>query len=322
MGIRCSIAAQVEQSGRITLPVKKLASIVKALPGKEVTCVMDNDVLVRIESDGSRFKILGLSADDFPALPRLEAGQKIEVNQMKLARMLRSISYAQSRDENRYILNGVYFLIENSGLSFVATDGRRLALTSNEIPGCDIQKSVIVPAKMIGELERTLGIGENARIFMTDKQIAFSIDVSTENNLGDTIYIVSKIVEGKYPNYKQVIPSSSDYRVRLDREQLLSVVQRIALVADDKDYSVRLKFADNLLETSARSVSYGEAREALPIVYDEKSVEIAFNPQFLIDPFKVLTSDEIFFEFKDEFSPGIIKTNDTFLCVVMPLRIN
>lgn len=322
MGIRCSIAAQVEQSGRITLPVKKLASIVKALPGKEVTCVIDNDVLVRIESDGSRFRILGLSADDFPALPRLEGGQKIEVNQIKLARMLRSISYAQSKDENRYILNGVYFLIENSGLSFVATDGRRLALTSSEIPGCDIQKSVIVPAKMIGELERTLGIGENTRIFMTDKQIAFSIDVSTENNLGDTIYIVSKIVEGKYPNYKQVIPSSSDYRVRLDREQLLSVVQRIALVADDKDCSVRLKFADNLLETSARSVSYGEAREALPIAYDEKSVEIAFNPQFLIDPFKVLISDEIFFEFKDEFSPGIIKTNDTFLCVVMPLRIN
>jgi DNA polymerase-3 subunit beta len=322
MGICCSIAAQVEQSGRITLPVKKLTSIVKALPGKEVTCVMDSDVLVRVESDGSRFRVLGLSADDFPALPRLEAGQKIEVNQMKLARMLRSISYAQSKDENRYILNGVYFLLENSSLSFVATDGRRLALTSSEIPGCDIQKSVIVPAKMIGELERTLGVGENVRIFITDKKIAFSIDVSTENNLGDTIYIVSKIVEGKYPNYKQVIPSSSDYRVRLDREQLLSVVQRIALVADDKDYSVRLKFSDNLLETSARSVSYGEAREALPIAYDEKSVEIAFNPQFLVDPFKVLASDEIFFEFKDEFSPGIIKTNDTFLCVVMPLRIN
>jgi DNA polymerase-3 subunit beta len=219
-------------------------------------------------------------------------------------------------------LNGAYFLVENNSLNFVATDGRRLALTSSEVPNCDIQKSVIVPAKMIGELERTLGIGENARIFMTDRQIAFSIDVSSENNLSDTIYIVSKIVEGKYPNYKQVIPSSSDYRVRLDREQLLSIVQRIALVADEKDYSVRLKFEKNLLEISARSMSYGEAREALPIAYDEKAVEIAFNPQFLIDPFKVLTSDEIFFEFKDEFSPGIIRTNDTFLCVIMPLRIN
>jgi DNA polymerase-3 subunit beta len=322
MGICCSVSAQVQQSGRITLPVKKMASIVKALPGKEVTCTMENDVWIRIESDSSHFKILGLAADDFPALPQLETEQKIEVNQMQLARMLKSISYAQSRDENRYILNGAYFLVENSSLNFVATDGRRLALTSSEISGCNIQKSVIVPAKMIAELERTLGIGENVRIFMTDKQIAFSIDVTSENNLGDTIYIVSKIVEGKYPNYKQVIPSSSDYRVRLDREQLLSVVQRIALVADEKDYSVRLKFENDSLETSARSASYGEAREVLPITYKEKTVEIAFNPQFLIDPFKVLTSDEIFFEFKDEFSPGIIKTNDTFLCVIMPLRIN
>ncbi|MDR2812276.1 MAG: DNA polymerase III subunit beta [Puniceicoccales bacterium] len=322
MGMCCSVMAQVQQSGRITLPVKKLASIVKALPGKEVTCVLENDVLVRIESDGSRFKILGLAANDFPALPQLEIEQKIEVNQMRLARLLKSISYAQSRDENRFILNGIYFLVEDGHLNLVATDGRRLALTSSEIPGCDFQKSVIVPAKMVAELERTLGIGENARLFMTDRQIAFSIDVSSENNLSDSIYIVSKIVEGKYPNYKQVIPASSDYHVRLDREQLLSVVQRIALVADEKDYSVRLKFEDNLLEISARSVSYGEAREALPIAYDGKVVGIAFNPQFLIDPFKVLTNDEIFFEFKDEFSPGMIKTNDTFLCVVMPLRIN
>ncbi|MDR1906994.1 MAG: DNA polymerase III subunit beta [Puniceicoccales bacterium] len=322
MGICCSVTAQVQQSGSITLPVKKLASIVKALPGEAVTCAIENDVLVRVESGGSHFKILGLAANDFPALPQFGTEQKIEVNQMQLVRMLKSISYAQSKDENRYILNGVYFLVENGSLNFVATDGRRLALTSSELPGCDIQKSVIVPAKMIAELERTLGIGENVRIFMTDKQIAFSIDVNGENNLSDTIHVVSKIVEGKYPNYKQVIPSSSDYRVRLDREQILSVVQRIALVADEKDYSVRLKFADHLLEISARSASYGEARETLPIVYEEKAVEIAFNPQFLIDPFKVLTNDEIFFEFKDEFSPGIIKTNDTFLCVVMPLRIN
>lgn len=322
MGICCSVAAQVQQSGTVTLPVKKLTSIVKALPGKTVTCAMENDVLVRVESDGSRFKILGLAASDFPRLPQLETEQKIAVDQMQLAHMLKSISYAQSRDENRYILNGAYFLVENSNLTFVATDGRRLALIANEIPGCDMQKNVIVPAKMIGELERTLGVGENVRIFMTDKQIAFSIDVASENSLSGAIYVVSKIVEGKYPNYKQVIPASSDYRVRLDREQLLSVVQRIALVADEKDYSVRLKFADNLLEISARSASYGEAREALPIAYEEKTIEIAFNPQFLIDPLKVLTKDEIFFEFKDEFSPGIIKTNDTFLCVVMPLRIN
>ncbi|MDR2200838.1 MAG: DNA polymerase III subunit beta [Puniceicoccales bacterium] len=324
MGIRCVIRAEVTESGSITLPVKKFASIVKALPHREVTCELEGDLYLHLTSGSSHFKVLGLGANDFPALPQFEVEQKITINQLQLLRMLRSISYAQSKDENRYILNGVYFLVENGNVNFIATDGRRLALISSEVPSCNLEKSVIVPAKMIGELERTLGIGEGVQILMTDKQIAFAIDVEADNANGicDHIYIVSKIVEGKYPNYKQVIPSSSDYRVRLDREQLLSVIQRVALVADEKNYSVRLKLADNLLEVSARSSIYGEARENLPISYEEEAVTITFNPQFLTDPLKVLTNDEVYFEFKNDLSPGIVKTNDTFLCVIMPLRSN
>jgi DNA polymerase-3 subunit beta len=314
----------VIQPGNITLPVKKFASIVKVLPDQEVHFELEGEVLVRLSSGGSHFKILGLAADDFPKLPQLSIDQKIDVNQKQLVRMLKSISYAQSRDENRYILNGVYFLAEDNSIHFIATDGRRLALVSQEAPGCNFQKNVIVPAKTIAELERTLGIGEGVQILMADKQIAFLVDVESGHSGGicENIYIVSKIIEGKYPNYKQVIPSSSDYRVRLDREQLLSVVQRVALVADEKNYSIRLKLSDNLLEVSAKSSVYGEARENLPIVYGEEQVEIAFNPQFLVDPLKVLANEEVYFEFKNELSPGIIKTNDTFLCVIMPLRIS
>jgi DNA polymerase-3 subunit beta len=324
LGMRCAVTAKVIQPGNITLPVKKFASIVKVLPGKEVHFELDGEVLVRLSSGSSHFKILGLAADDFPKLPQLSIDQKIEVDQKQLAHMLKSISYAQSRDENRYILNGVYFLAEDNSIHFIATDGRRLALVSQEAPGCNFQKNVIVPAKTIAELERTLGIGENVQILMADKQIAFLVEVESGHSGGicENIYIVSKIIEGKYPNYKQVIPSSSDYRVRLDREQLLSVVQRVALVADEKNYSVRLKLSDNLLEVSAKSSVYGEARENLPVVYGEEQVEIAFNPQFLVDPLKVLANEEVYFEFKNELSPGIIKTNDTFLCVIMPLRIS
>ncbi|MDR3317684.1 MAG: DNA polymerase III subunit beta [Puniceicoccales bacterium] len=324
IGMRCMVTAQVSQSGSITLPAKKFASIVKALPDREVAFELEGDMLVRLSSGGSRFKILGLLANDFPKLPQLNVDQKITINQTQLLRMLKSISYAQSKDENRYILNGVYFLAEDNNIHFIATDGRRLALVSQETADCNVQKNVIVPAKTIAELERTLGVGENVQILMTDKQIAFSIDVESSDtgSICENIYIVSKVVEGKYPNYKQVIPASSDYRIRLDREQLLAVIQRIALVADEKNYPVRLKPADNALEALARSSIYGEAQEKLPIAYDGDTVEIAFNPQFLVDPLKVLANDEVYFEFKNELSPGIIKTNDTFLCVIMPLRIN
>ncbi|MDR2807282.1 MAG: DNA polymerase III subunit beta [Puniceicoccales bacterium] len=324
LGIRCTVTAKVERSGNITLPVKKFASIIKALPEREVTCTLEDEVYVHLSSGGSRFKILGLASDEFPQLPSLDMGQSITLNQMQFLRMLKSISYAQSKDENRYILNGVYFLAENHCIHFIATDGRRLAVISSEITDDDLKKSAIVPAKTIGELERILGIGENVQILITEKQIAFLIGVETNDDHGicDSIYVVSKIVEGKYPNYKQVIPSVSDYRIHFDREQLLSVVQRVALVADEKNYSVRLKFSNCLLEISAQSSMYGEARENLSVTYEGEAIEIAFNPQFLIDPLKVLTNDEIFFEFKNELSPGIIKNNDTFLCVVMPLRLN
>jgi DNA polymerase-3 subunit beta len=322
IGIRCAVTAQVAQSGSITLPAKKFASIVKALPDREIAFELEGEVCVCLSSGGSRFKVLGLPASDFPKLPQLNFDQKIEINQMQLVRMLKNISYAQSRDENRYILNGVYFFVEDSKAHFIATDGRRLALISTELPECDLQESVIIPAKTIAELERTLGVGENVQIVVTDKQVAFSIDVEAEKAGGicDSIYIVSKILEGKYPNYKQVIPSALDYRIRLDREQLLAVVQRVALVADEKNYSVRLKLSNNALEVFAKSSVYGEACENLPIAYDGELVEIGFNPHFLTDPLKVLTNDEIYFEFKNGFSPGVIKTMDTFLYVIMPLR--
>ena len=322
IGIRCQIPAQVEQAGKITLPVKKLVPIIKSFAAKEVTFESDNGQLVSISCGSSHFKVLGLDVEEFPQLPRLEVEQKIEVNQMQFVRMLKSISYAQSKDENRYLLNGVYFLLEEGKLHFIATDGRRLALIANEIPECLLQREVIVPAKTILELERTLGIGENVRIMMTDKQIAFLIDVADDKGVADSIYIVSKIIEGKYPNYKQVIPSALDHRIRIDREQLLSVIQRISLVADEKNYSVKLAFENNALEVSARSEAYGEAREIIPIAYEEERKEIAFNPQFLSDPLKVLTSDEVYLEFKNELSPGVIRTNGTFLCVIMPLRLN
>lgn len=324
IGICCAVAANVTKSGAITLPVKKLASIVKAMPAKEITFALQEESLVEVTSGGSHFRILGLPAKDFPQLSRLD-GEPITLGQDQLLRMLKRVSYSQSKDENRYILNGVYFLVEEGALNFVATDGRRLALISDKLDGSVIKepkKGIIVPARTIAELERTLGIGEQVRIVMADRQIAFSLDVADSEGVQDSIYMISKVVEGKYPEYKQVIPPGLEHCVKVERERLLEVIQRVALVADEKNYSIRLRFEKNTLTLSAKSPSYGEASEILPIVYEEDPVTICFNPQFLMDPLKVLTNDELTFEFKDELSPGVIKTNDTFLCVVMPLRLN
>ena len=183
--------------------------------------------------------------------------------------------------------------------------------------------SLILPAKTVAELERLLGKGEKVKIAFNDRQVAFEIAIDADDSgLVDELYLVSKIVEGKYPNYRQVIPKETEHRVKVERELMLECVHRAALLTSDKSNSVRLKVSKNLLEISGSSSEYGESHESMAIAYDGPEVQVAFNPQFLMEPLKALTKDEVFFEFKDEMSPGLFKTLDNFICVIMPLRLN
>ena len=326
LGIRCSIKAEVEEAGEITLPVKKLAAIVNALPQQEVSIESADGQTARIRSGRSDFnRFNGLKAEDFPALPSFVNQHSYELPPQELALMLRSVSYAQSTDENRYILNSVFFNFSEGKLSLVATDGRRLALISREMK-IDQQDegSIILPAKTVTELEKLLAQGKMVKISFSERQVAFDIEVgedSANNGLNGSIYLVSKIVEGRYPNYKQVIPKEAEHRIKVERELMLETVQRVALMTNDKQNSVKLKISENCLEISGESAELGEAKEPIEVEYSGPEVKIGFNPDFLLSPLRNLTKDEVFFEFKDEMSPGVFKTLDNFLCVVMPLRI-
>ena len=325
LGIRCRIKADVSNTGSITLPVRKLATIVKELPVNEVFVETSDKNQAKITSGGSLFKIMGIGSDEFPPLPTFENRKVFELAQDEIVSMLKSVSYAQSTDENRYILNGVYFNFADEKLTLVATDGRRLGLTGLELEVSEENAgSLILPAKTVAELERLMGKGERVNIAFNDRQAAFEIglDEAGESGLVDHLYLVSKIVEGNYPNYRQVIPKETEHRVKIERELMLECVHRAALVTSDKSNSVKIKISKNLLEISGQSTEYGESHESMAIAYDGPEVQVAFNPQFLTEPLKALTKDEVFFEFKDELSPGLFKTLDNFICVIMPLRLN
>lgn len=325
LGIRCSIKADVQTPGSLTLPVKKLATIVRELPQSEVLIEANDKQQAKITSGGSHYKVMGLAADEFPALPDFENRHAYDLPQEDLVQMLRRVSYAQSTDENRYILNGVYFHFAEDKLTLVATDGRRLALSAMEMAIEEGNSgSLILPAKTVGELERLLGKGETVKIAFSERQVSFELAVKESENAGfvDCLRVVSKIVEGNYPNYRQVIPRETEHRVKLERELLLESVKRAALVITEKSMQVRFKLSANLLEISGSSTEYGESHESLAIAYEGPEVQVAFNPHYFMDPLKVLPHDEVYFEFKDELSPGLIKTLDNFLCVVMPLRLN
>ena len=139
--------------------------------------------------------------------------------------------------------------------------------------------------------------------------------------MGD-IHLVSKVVEGNYPNYQQVIPKETHQRIKVERELFLQSIHRAALVTTDKSNSVKIQISNNLMELSASSPDFGDSHESMAIDYSGPDLQVAFNPQFLMDPLRSLTKDEIFFELKDEVSPGVFKTLESFLCVIMPVRIN
>lgn len=325
LGIKCQIKADVSEPGNTTLPVRKLAIIVRELPKSEVLVEVGENNKAQIASGGSNFKIMGIAAAEFPPLPTFENRNVFELLQHDIVNMLKSVSYAQSSNDNRYILNGVYFKFTEDKLTLVATDGRRLALTGVDLTVSDDNAgSLILPAKTVLELERLIGKGEKVKIAFDDRQAAFEInlDESGDSGLVDHIYLVSKVVEGSYPDYQQVIPKETEHRVKVERELMLDCVNRAALVTSDKSNSVKLKMSKNLLEISASSAEYGESHESMAIAYDGSDVEVSFNPHFLMEPLKALTKDEVFFEFKDHLSPGIFKTLDNFLCVIMPLRLN
>ena len=314
VGMSCSVEAKIEKAGGTTLPARRLAGIVKELPAAEVNVEVDGKNVASIRCGPSFFKMMGLAEDEFPALPKLETAKGFSIKQKDLKDALRKTSYAISTDETRYVLNGILFSFKENKLTLVATDGRRLALVDLEVefPRSN-EVDVVVPAKCVTELSRLLGDEGDLKMSVGENQIAFEA--------GGRL-LVSKLIEGNYPNYKQVIPQESRERVTIERELLLNAVRRVGLLSSEKSNSVKLNFTKNNLEITANTPEIGEARESLAINYKSKEFSVAFNPGFLQDPLRNLAEDEIHLEVSDEMSPGVIKIGTPFLYVLMPMRIS
>lgn len=324
LGIRCRIKAEVKETGSVTLPVKRLATIVRELPNVDVSLESSPNHQVKLASGGSQFRIMGIGKDEFPPLPEAGEEKMFTLEQAELVGMLKGVAYAQSVDETRYILNGVYFNFRDGKLSLVATDGRRLALISKELEfPATSAGSIILPAKTVGELLRLLDKGAKVKISFNERRASFQIATEKDTSgLVENIYLFSKVVEGNYPNYQQVIPKETHQRIKLERELFLQCIHRAALVCSEKANSVKVKLSSNLLEIAASSPDFGESHEAMAISYSGPDLQVAFNPQFLMDPLRALAKDEVFFELKDEVSPGVFKTLESFICVIMPVRLS
>jgi len=311
---RCYVECQIEEPGSTTLPIRRLASIIRELDEGQIMVEVDEDDVATVQSGSSYFKIIGMSVRDFPPVPVTEGKFCYRIDQGVLREMLRKTSYAISQDETRRVLNGVLMAFNDNKLTMVATDGRRLALVEQEIEfPPEAEAELILPNKAVTELMRLLGNEGDLKVYAQKNQAVFEIG---------TTMMSSKLIDGVYPNYRQVIPGACDERVVIEREALLSALRRVSVVTTDKSNATRLTFSANQLTISINTPDVGEGRDTLPVKYAGKEISIIFNPEYVMDPLKNIDDDEVYLEMNDGHSPALLKCNVPFLYVLMPLRIS
>ena len=289
--ISCGVEAKVSRPGASTVPVKRLFGIVRELSNSEIDLEVDDKNICAIHSGPSFYKIHGLGADEFPPVPKFKEDKKVVLPQETLKGMMKKTSFAISTDESRYVLNGIYISLKDHKMTMVATDGRRLALVDEELDVSEkSQGEFIVPAKTVNELNRLLMDKGEVEVRYAENQASFTL----KDEKGSAVLIVTKLIEGNYPNYRQVIPSETKERVALVREEFLHALRRAEIMTSEKANSVKMNFGKNKLEITANSPEVVEAKEALAFNYKGPDLAIAFNPKYMIDPLNALVNDEVF----------------------------
>lgn len=317
VGVRCQIRAEIVKEGSLTVPAKPFGEFIRTL-GEDQDIKINTEDLTRMEirCGKTRCVLLGLPKEDFPILPEFPEEKSITLEGKVLQEMIKKTAFASSTDETRYILNGIYFKLEKGTATMVATDGRRLSFIARPLEGNKLQTAAIVPSKAMAEVERLLSSesgNAKVQVSITDNQVAFKI--------GDTV-IISRLIEGNFPNYDQVIPKNTDIQVKVSTRYLLTMTQRAALGSGDRGGAIRFALEKDRLRATGSAQGRVEVEDEIPMEYSGKPFEIAFNPVFMLDVLKNIDSADVFLEFTSSLNPGVVRpaNDERMICVIMPMR--
>jgi len=313
VGIATHVEVEVEEEGAITIPAKKFGDIIKELPAGECVLSTKKNNMITIECGKCFFRLPGLPKDDFPKFPSFGGEPRLSMPQQLLKTMLRMTSFAMSYDETRYVLNGVLFKCGEKSLTLVATDGRRLACIERVLEKeWKSPYDMIVPTKTIQELNRILQEGE-VGLIKKENQVLF--------DLGETA-VISRLIDGEFPNYEQVIPKESLEKVLLNREQFLQATRRAGLLTSSESQSIKLDLLKDKIIVSKTSPEAGEAREEIEAEYKGRELTIGFNPNYIIEGLKNIEDMDVAFELEGPEKPGVIRTKDHYVYIVLPMQIS
>lgn len=312
IGISCELPVETREEGAITIPAKRFSDIVRELPPGDIIISVKKNNQIDIEGEKCRFKLIGLPKEEFPKFPEFKNKEAVKVTQQDFKEMIRMTQFSVSHEEARYVLNGILIEIEEDTIRMVATDGRRLAKiekklispTKNEI-------SVIVPIKAVQEIYRNLKEDGYVSIIKGMNQVLFDIEGTL---------VASRIIEGEFPNYNQVIPTQTAQKITVDTQKLLSAIKRANLLATPDFQAVKFEVFTDKLVVSKSTPNIGESREELLIEYGGKELIVGFNPQFLIDVLKNINEERIPMELLGPDKAGIIRIKE-YLYLALPMRI-
>jgi DNA polymerase-3 subunit beta len=309
--------AQTERPGTVLLPGRLFADVVRSLPPGEVTLELRGEQRdVEIAAGAARFHLRTLPADDFPRLPAIE-GETVKLPAQPLATTIDLVARAASRDEVRPILTGVMLHAEGNSLTMVATDSYRLSVKHTELESPVSQTlEANVPARALRELARIVAASgeEEVEIALPRNQVVFGTAGAV---------LSSRLIEGQFPSWRQLIPESFEHDVRLPREELLEIARRISQLAQ-RNAPLRMAFAEGELTVAAETPDIGDASEGMPAPYSGEPLEIAFNPQFLVEGIESVATEQIAIQLSSPLRPGLLRPVDgeDFSYLVMPIRLN
>jgi DNA polymerase-3 subunit beta len=322
ISLRSRYEANVSSEGAVTAPAKKLFEIVRELSDGDVRMTAEEGGWVRIEQGRSRFKVMSLPKEDFPTNPQGEEGERIEFEPKMLTEMIDKTGFAMSHDQTRHALNGILWEMTPIGggeveCRMVGTDGHRLAYIKRLCRGEVAEvKSAIVPRKAIVELKRLISESgeEKIEVFLQDNSMSFRLG---ENNM------LTRLVEGQFPDYQQVIPSEILRKAIVDREAFYRAVRRVSTLSTDRSTPLKFTFKEGGVMISAVNPEVGEATEDLEADFHGEDLEIGLNARYVIDTFSVIDQDKVRIGMNESLSPGLIQPidDDEYQCVIMPMRL-
>lgn len=313
------IEVETMKKGSITVPAKVFSEIVKELPDYDLD-ITTTENRMEIKCGTGVYKLSGFAAEDFPKLPDVHLGRQIKIAAQSFCSMVRKVLFAVSKDETRPALNGILWHTSEEGLNLVATDGHRLAkVTRTDINISGYKKDLIIPPKVLENLIKlTSDETEEIGLILNDNSIVFVLE--------DAI-ITSRLLEGPYPNYEQVVPKDNDKLLLIEKDVLQSAVKRVSILSNSLTHQIKFALKQDNLELSATNFDFGgEAKESMKVSYQSEEMDIGYNANYILDVIKQINDDEVKFELNNPTTAAIIKPNnpaenEKVLFLVMPLRL-